>query len=198
MKSNKVQSICTALYCAAAGALSVWVVISFIQGYSTFAERVPVYLYPWGGAWGVADKNLFYVFRMPVMALCLQVMLFGIYPDRIEGWSDAIYAHLRATLTGLSLVVLSQLTLNAYCTFSGAVAHIASVAICALLVVGIILTVLGWLRLRALIKPLCSPIQSPSSLLIDFMFKGCKRKRVLLIAATVAFMVLLVVPSLSL
>lgn len=198
MKSNKLQNICTALYCVIAGALSVWVLIAFIQGYSTFAERVPVYLYPWGGAWGVADKNLFYVFRLPVMAVCLQVMLFGIYPDRIEGWSDAIYAHLRAALTGLSLVVLSQLTLNAYCSFSGTVTIISSIAICALLVAGIILTVLGYLRLRALLKPKCSPIQSPLSLLIDFMFKGCKRKRTLLICATAAFMILLVVPSLSL
>lgn len=198
MKSKRLERALITIYCALAGLISVAVLALFIARYASFGEHVPVYLYPWGGAWGVGDKTLFYVFRMPVMALCLQVMIFGLYPDRIEGWPDAAYRHLRMALIGLSLVVLSQLSINACLTFMEITSVGAGIAICALLAGGIAMTAIGYIRLRGVLKPMCSAMQSPLSLLIDFIFKGCKRKRALLITATAAFMILLVIPSLSL
>ena len=198
MKSDKTGRIITILYCIAAGIVSISTLVEFIVKYSSFGAQVPVYLYPWGGAWGVGDKSLFYVFRMPVMAVCLQAMILGLYPDRMEDWSDDAYSYLRLTLMGLSLIVMSQLSINAYISFNESASMVLQILMCALLVMGIITTVFGYIRLRGVLKPMCTSTQSPMSLLIDFIFKGCKRRRVLLIAATAAFMILLVIPSLSL
>ena len=92
MKSDKTGRIITILYCIAAGIVSISTLIEFIVKYSSFGAQVPVYLYPWGGAWGVSDKSMFYVFRMPVMAVCLQAMILGLYPDRMEDWPDDAYS----------------------------------------------------------------------------------------------------------
>lgn len=184
-------------YIALTGVLSVGVIIAFARWYPTLGERVPVYLAPWGGAWADAPRSLFYVFRLPVMALCLQCMLLGLYPDRMEGWPEPLYRHTSALLLGLSLITLSQLTLNPWLSFRGAVPVAASVALCAVLTGGLALAVLGYLGMRRALRPRCREGQTPFSLMIDFLFSGCRRRRWLLIGSIAVFMVLLVIPSLQ-
>lgn len=196
MKHNKFETAALAAYCVLAGIVSALVIVALARGYGAFGEKVPVYLAPWGGSWGDKDKSLFYVFRLPAMALCLQCVLLGLYPRRMDGWPDGAYAGMRRLLAGLSMMALSQLTLNPYVTFTGVNAIAGGIALCATLALGLALATLGCVALSRALKPLCRPDQTTYALLLDFLFKGCRRRRALIIGAGIAFTVLLVIPSL--
>lgn len=196
MKRIKLESAALAAYCALAGALSILVIAALAQSYGALGESVPAYLAPWGGSWGDRDKSLFYVFRLPVMAVCLQCVLLGLYPKRMDGWPDGAYRGMRGLLCGLSVMALSQFTLNPYLTMlsSGAVAR--GIALIATLALGLALAILGWLGIARALRPLCGAGQTAYALLLDFLFKGCRRRRALIIAAGAVFMILLIIPSL--
>ena len=196
MKNRNAAKWLTRGYAALVGALSAVTIAVLACRYSALPERVPVYLAPWGGAIADAGKSLFYVVRLPVMALCLQALLLGLYPERAEGWPEAAYRHMLGVLMGLSLITLSQLTLNPYFTLGGAAPAYVSMLLCALLAGGLALAVCGYLGIRRALKPLCREGKTPFALMTDFIASGCRRRRWLLIGATAAFMVLLVIPSL--
>lgn len=196
MKPIQVKKLPIILYCAFVGLASLFVIGAFATSYPQFGEKVPVYLAPWGGSWGDKPKNLFYVFRMPVMALCLQLMLLGLYPDRMEDWAGSAYRGMAKFLMGLSIVTLSQLTLNPYITFMRLKPIMGGIILCGTLAGGLALTILGYIELRKALKPISTKEQPPFSLMLSFIFKGCRKRRILLIAAVTAFMILLVIPSL--
>ena len=196
MKHTKLKTAALAAYCVLAGVVSVLVIAVLAHNYGALGEKVPVYRAPWGGSWGDKDKSLFYVFRLPAMALCLQCVLLGLYPQRMDGWPDAAYAGMRQLLAGLSVMALSQLTLNPYVTLIKVDALAGGIALCATLALGLALAVIGCIALNRALKPLCKPDQTPYALLLDFLFKGCRRRRALIIGAGIAFMVLLIIPSL--
>lgn len=196
MKHTKLETVALAVYCALAGMVSILVIAALARGYGALGEKVPVYLAPWGGSWGDKDTSLFYVFRLPAMALCLQCVLLGLYPERMADWPDGAYAGLRRLLAGLSVMTLSQLTLNPYITIMGLEPIAGGIALCATLALGIALVVAGCIALSRALKPLCSGDQTTYSRLLDFLFKGCRRRRWLIIGAGILFTVLLVIPSL--
>lgn len=196
MKHRKLEAAALAVYCALAGIISVLVIAALARDYGALGDKAPVYLAPWGGSWGDKDKSLFYVFRLPVMALCLQCVLAGLYPQRMDGWPDAAYAGMRRLLAGLSIMALSQLTLNPFVTCMQLNALAGGIVLCATLALGLALAVWGCVALSRALKPLCAADQTVYSRLLDFLFKGCRRRRALIIGAGIAFTVLLVIPSL--
>lgn len=193
---SKRQRLLITIYCIAVGLSCALSIAALALRYPALGDRVPLHLLPWGGVLKDVERNVFYVLRLPVMGLCLQLLLLGLYPDRMEDWPDDAYRHMRSLLMGLSLVTLSQLTLNPQLTMGDGNAVLRGVTLCALLVVGLVITVLGLVGLHRLLKPRCKAQQTPYTLLLDFVFSGCKRRRALVIASVAAFMVLLVLPSL--
>lgn len=198
MKTNKLYRPLAIAYCIVTGALTLLAIASAIADYPTMEDKVPMYLAPWGGAWGVTDKSLFYAMRMPVMAMCLQGMLLGLCPKRVDGWPEGIYSPMRMLVAGLSLITVTQLTLNPVMTIRQYSAVPRGILLCALTLLGLALSIKGYLDINRCLKPMRTAEKTTFSLLIDFLWQACSSRRVLMIASVTAFMVLLVIPSLSL